>query len=81
MIIVTMDKEVYLNEVFEKGKNLLSTIEEHISQEFEVEAEDEKQAEDIAIEKYSNEEFVLENGSLIAAVVRAGNDGPWVDIF
>ena len=57
------------------------TIEEHISQEFEVEAEDEKQAEDIAIEKYSNEEFVVENVSLIAAVVRAGNDGPWVDIF
>ena len=57
------------------------TIEEHISQQFEVEADDERQAEDVAREKYRSGEFVVDNGSLIAAVVKVGYDGPWIDIF
>lgn len=39
-------------------------IEETISQEFEVEAEDFENAEEIAIEKYDNGEFVLEPGEV-----------------
>lgn len=57
------------------------TIEEHISQQFEVEADDERQAEDVAREKYRSGEFVVDNGSLIAAVVQVGYDEPWIDIF
>ena len=57
------------------------TIEEHISQQFEVEADDERQAEDVAREKYRSGEFVVDNGSLIAAVVQVGYDRPWIDIF
>ena len=57
------------------------TIEEHISQQFEVEADDERQAEDVAREKYRSGEFVVDNGSLIASVVRVGYDGPWIDIL
>ena len=57
------------------------TIEEHISQQSEVESEDERQAEDVAREKYRSGEFVVDNGSLIAAVVQVGYDGPWIDIF
>ena len=57
------------------------TIEEHISQQFEVEADDERQAEDVAREKYRSGEFVVDNGSLIAVVVQVGYDGPWIDIF
>lgn len=57
------------------------TIEEHISQQFEVEADDERQAEDVAREKYRSGEFVVDNGSLISAVVQVGYDGPWIDIF
>ena len=42
------------------------TIEEHISQQFEVEADDERQAEDVAREKYRSGEFVVDNGSTAA---------------
>ena len=56
------------------------TIEEHISQAFEIEAEDEEQAEKIAVEKYQNEEFIVDNGSVTAVVLQVGDDGPWVDM-
>ena len=56
------------------------TIEEHISQAFEIEAEDEKQAENIAVEKYRNGEFVVDNGSVTAVVLQVGDDGPWIDM-
>ncbi len=50
------------------------TIEEHISQQFEVEADDERQAEDFAREKYRSGEIVVDNGSLITtAAVSALN--------
>ena len=56
------------------------TIEEHISQAFEIEAEDEKQAENIAVEKYRNGEFVVDNGSVTVVVLQVGDDGPWIDM-
>jgi len=42
------------------------TIEEMVSETFEVFADDDEQAIEIAIEKYNNEEFVLEPGNLTA---------------
>ena len=48
------------------------TIEEHISQQFEVEADDERQAEDVAREKYRSGEFVVDNGSLIRNKLHIG---------
>lgn len=47
------------------------TIEEHISQEFEVEAIDIGEAMEIAQEKYNNGEFVLEPGNLTAKLMMA----------
>lgn len=45
-------------------KTFRITIEETISQDFEVEAEDMEQAMEIAEEKYNNCEFVLEPGEV-----------------
>jgi hypothetical protein len=57
------------------------TIEEHISQMFEVDADNEKQAEEIAAAKYCDGEFVVDNGSVTAVVMQVGDDGPWIDII
>lgn len=56
------------------------TIEEHISQTFEIEAEDEEQAEKIAVENYRNEEIIVDNGSVSAVVYQVGDDGPWINM-
>lgn len=45
-------------------KTFIVTIEETVDQDFEVEAVDMEEAEEIAIEKYNNGEFVLEPGNL-----------------
>lgn len=47
-------------------KKHIVTIEETISDEFEVYAENEKQAMEIATEKYNNSEFILAPGKLCA---------------
>ena len=49
-------------------------IEEHVSQEFEVEANDIGDAMDIAEEKYNSGEFVLEPGVVNAKLMMA-DDG------
>ncbi len=46
-------------------KKYTITIEETISEDFEVIAESSEQAQAIAIEKYESGEFVLEPGNLI----------------
>lgn len=50
------------------------TIEEHISQTFEVEATNIEEAMEIAQEKYNNDEFVLDNGSLTAKLMMAEDE-------
>lgn len=47
-------------------KNFVVTIEEMISQDFNVLAEDFEQAERIAMEKYAKGEFALAPGNLVA---------------
>jgi hypothetical protein len=49
-------------------------IEEHVSETFEVEAEDIGVAMEIAEEKYNNGEFVLEPGNLTAKLMMAESD-------
>lgn len=46
-------------------KTFTITIEETVSQEFNVEAESAEEAMEIAEEKYNNGEFVLEPGELV----------------
>lgn len=46
-------------------KKFVITIEETVSQNFEVEAENAEQAMEIAEDKYRNGEFVLEPGNII----------------
>ena len=50
------------------------TIEEHISQAFEVEATDIGEAMEIARTKYDNGEFVLESGELTAKLMMAEDE-------
>lgn len=45
-------------------KKFVITIEETVSQDFEVEAENAEQAVKLAKEKYRNEEFVLDPGEV-----------------
>lgn len=47
-------------------KKFIIAIEEMVSQEFEVEAENAGEAMEIAEEKYKNGEFVLSPGNLVA---------------
>lgn len=49
-------------------------IEEHISQEFEVEAIDMEEAMDIAEDKYYNGEFVVEPSTPTATLMMAENE-------
>lgn len=50
------------------------TIEEMISKTFEVFAENDEQAESIAIEKYKSGEFVLDPGNLVAKQMQINNE-------
>lgn len=50
------------------------TIEEHVSQTFEVEATDIGEAMDIAAQKYKHGEFVLEPGDLTAKLMTAESE-------
>lgn len=54
------------------------TIEEMVSQDFEVEADDMWDALDIAEEKYNKCEFVLEPGNLVAKQIAASGPYPYV---
>ena len=47
------------------------TIEEHVSQTFEVEAADIEEAMEFAEESYNNGEFVLEPGNITATLMMA----------
>lgn len=58
----------------EKPMKFKITIEEHISQEFIVEATDIDEAMEIAEEKYNNGEFVLEPGELTAKLMMAEDE-------
>jgi hypothetical protein len=64
-------------------KKIKVTIEEHVSQTFEVEANDIEEAMEIAEEKYNNGEFVLESGELTAKLMMAddgnGDCTEWVE--
>lgn len=56
------------------------TIEEHISQPFEVEADSLEEAMEIADDKYHSGEFVLDNANVTAKLMMAENDDeiiPW----
>jgi hypothetical protein len=55
-------------------RRFVVTIEEHISQAFEVEANDIEEAMEIAEESYNNGEFVLEPGEVNAKLMMA-DDG------
>jgi hypothetical protein len=46
------------------------TIEEHITQKFEIEADDMESAMNIAEEKYKNDELVVENAELQTALIQ-----------
>lgn len=50
------------------------TIEEMISKTFEIFAENDEQAENIAIEKYNSGEFVLDPGNLVSKQMQINNE-------
>ena len=50
------------------------TIEEHISQAFEVDADTLEEAMEIAEDKYCSGEFVLDNANVTAKLMMAEND-------
>lgn len=54
-----------------KKKKLIITIEETISQDFEIEAEDIKKAMELAREKYKDGEFVVEPSTPTAVLMHA----------
>ena len=54
-------------------KKFIVTIEEMVSEDFEIIAENEEKAEKIATEKYNNGEFVLEPGNLVAKQMQIHN--------
>lgn len=62
-------------------KKFIVTIEEMVSKEFKVLAEDNEEAEKIAAEKYKSGEFVLEPGNLVAKQMEIYNatDDEWTD--
>lgn len=64
-------------------RRFVVTIEEHISQAFEVEANDIEEAMEIAEESYNNGEFVLEPGEVTARLMMAddgeGDSTEWTE--
>jgi len=64
-------------------KTFMITIEEHIDQTFEVEANNIEEAMRIAEHKYNNGEFVLEPGEVSAKLMMAddgdGNCTEWTE--
>ncbi len=64
-------------------KKYIITIEEMVSGNFEVYAETDEEAENIAIEKYNNGEFVLEPGNLFSKQMEIHNvtDNEYIDWF
>ena len=63
-------------------KKFTIRIEEHISQAFEVDAEDIGEAMQIAEDKYRNGEIVLDNTNVSARLMMAENDSEateWVE--
>ena len=61
-------------------KKIKVTIEEHISQTFEVEADNIEEAMEIAEDKYNDGEFVLEPGAVNARFMMADDgDGECTD--
>lgn len=71
------------NIIMPKKKKFIVTIEEMVSQDFEVMAEDDAEARKIAAEKYNNCEFVLEPGNLVCKQMEIHNvtDGYYIDWF
>lgn len=66
----------------EMKKKFTIRIEEHISQTFEVDAEDIGEALRIAEDKYRNGEIVLDNANVSARLMMAENDSEateWVE--
>lgn len=86
---MTSEFQKYLNEnlpkvnLEEKPMKFKITIEEHISETFEVEATDIGEAMEIAQEKYRKGEFVLEPGEVTAKLMMAEGDNgectEWTD--
>lgn len=62
-------------------KKIKVCLEEIVSQIFEVEAEDEDSAYDIAKEKYAKGEFVIESGNLIGLNISVENENGDFDYF
>lgn len=74
---------VYIGKGDEQMKSYFVTIEEQVSQTFEVKAENEQEARKTAEEKYRKGEFVLEPGEVTARrmMVTEPNDAEeiWTD--
>lgn len=71
-----------IKKVLKNGKRVYRiTIEEMVSKEFEVIAEDDAEAEKIATEKYNNGEFLLDPGNLVSKQMAVHNiaDDYWTD--
>lgn len=64
-------------------KKFVITIEEMVTEDFEVFAETEEEAVEIATEKYNSGEFVLEPGNLVAKQMQIHNvtDDEYTDWF
>lgn len=55
------------------------TIEEVISEEFEIEAEDEKDAIEKGIARYKNGEIVLEPGNVESRKISVNTSNRWIE--
>ena len=64
-------------------KKFIITIEEMVTEDFEVFAETEEEAVEIATEKYNSGEFVLEPGNLVSKQMEVHNvtDDEYTDWF
>jgi hypothetical protein len=64
-------------------KKFIITIEEMVTEDFEVFAETEEEAVEIANEKYNSGEFVLEPGNLVSKQMEVHNvtDDEYTDWF
>ena len=64
-------------------KKYIVTIEETVSEDFSVTAENKDEAIKIAIAKYNNEDFVLNNGEVqlkrVSVISPAEDDTKWVE--